>query len=262
MKLKATYEEPSIHAHWEAIYRSNPVLDRLNDAIMERIIQSITPAHDALFLDAGCGVGDHTFRIAQRGYRCVGVDVSEYILQLARQNATERGFTCGVNFVCQALEELSFPDGVFDVVHCRGVLMHIPEWEKALGNLCRVLKPKGKIVIMESNSEALEIYIVKLIRLLTTRRSNLVTTPGGLEFWSQESGRPFVFRVANIKSLVGKLEECGVRVLSRFGTSFLGSGRFPEGLIRNSVIRFDRLYFHLRFPAWVGIGNAIVGEKI
>ena len=39
-----------------------------------------------------------------------------------------------------SLEALPFGDRRFDLVHCRGVLMHIPDWQAALRELCRVIK--------------------------------------------------------------------------------------------------------------------------
>ncbi len=57
--------------------------------------------------------------------------------------------------------------------------MHIPKWAEALSHLCRVLKPSGKLVVMESNHNSLEARIVLLIRQITSRRSKLIETPGG-----------------------------------------------------------------------------------
>lgn len=261
MLLKDTYERSEIHAAWESIYRDSPVESRINDRIMDRVLSYMNPPANAFFLDAGCGVGDHALRIAKRGFRCIGVDISEHILRVAQRNAAARGLTPKVKFVCQALEQLSFPDGMFDAVHCRGVLMHIPDWEQAAANLCRVLKPGGKIVIMETNHKAIELAIVLLVRKLTVRNSRMVKTPGGFEFWSEEFGNPFVVRVADLKYLANKLREHQVETIKRFATGFLEIGRFPKGPIRKMVVRVNQLYFYLHLPASLAIDNAIIGEK-
>ena len=49
----------------QVAYRDNPFLNRLNDAMLDRILKEIAPAPDACFLDAGCGVGAHTLAIAR-----------------------------------------------------------------------------------------------------------------------------------------------------------------------------------------------------
>jgi ubiquinone/menaquinone biosynthesis C-methylase UbiE len=137
--LKQTYEQDEIHSRWESVYRSPPILKRFNDRVMDRILKELIVPRNALFLDAGCGVGDHSLRIADRGYRCIGVDLSESVLAIARKNAASKSPSSRAYFTCQALEDLGFEDDTFDAVHCRGVLMHIPQWEGALASLCRVL---------------------------------------------------------------------------------------------------------------------------
>lgn len=260
--LQATYETAEIHDRWEAIYRKNPLQDRLNDKMMDRIMAYLRPRTDALFLDAGCGVGDHSVRIARRGHRCVGIDLSHSILRQAAWNVARNGLEAKITLSCQPLENLSFPDGTFDHVHCRGVLMHIPNWETALASLCRVLKPGGRIVILEANDAGLDAGFVRLARLLLKRKSKMVTTPGGLEFWSEDNGVPFVARIANVPFLLSKLRQLNVRPIARFATEFLEIGRLPAGMLRNAAILLNGAWFSLRLPANISTGNAIIGEKL
>jgi len=97
MRLNSTYAKPEIHDKWESIYRGNPLLDRLNDQIMDRIIGCIQPAPGARFLDAGCGIGDHTARIARKGYECVGIDISPLILEKAEKRMHDYGLSSRVD---------------------------------------------------------------------------------------------------------------------------------------------------------------------
>lgn len=261
MALRRTYAQEQIHSHWESVYRGHPILNRFNDRVIEVILKYLRPLPDALFLDAGCGTGDHSLRIAARGYRCVGVDLSESVLKTARKDAAIRGLVSRASFVCQALEELGFKDDTFDAIHCRGVLMHIPQWEKALGSLCRVLKPSGRIAILESNHKSLEMAIVLLTRKLQARRSKMVKTDAGFEFWSEEKGQPFVVRVAKIQRLSNELETNRIRVLKTLAHEFWDINRFPAGVFRNTVTRFNYAYFRFGLPCLGCVGNAIVGEK-
>lgn len=259
--LKQTYAGDQVHDHWESVYRQNPLETRRNDKIMDRIMTYIHPPPGALFLDAGCGTGDHAIRIARRGFCCVGIDISREALRRARHGINECGLGSRISLVCGALEEAPFGDEVFDAIHCRGVLMHIPEWEKALDHLCRVLKPGGKIVIMENNHHSLEMKIVLLVRKLVSRESKLVRTPAGLEFWSEEGGNPFLVRFANIRHLIEQLEKRRLRILKRFGTGVGDINRFPSGLVRNGVIRLNSVGLSFHFPAGICSGNAIISEK-
>jgi len=261
MILKGTYEQSEIHDHWESVYRGHPIQDRFDDKVIDRILKYLNPAPNALFLDAGCGIGDHSLRIAQRGYRCIGVDLSENVLKTAQKNATIRGLESRTSFVREALEDLAFADNSFDAIHCRGVLMHIPQWEKALANLCRVLKPGGRIAILESNSKSLEMAIVLLFRRIQARKSKMVKTEAGFEFWSEEKGQPFVARVANTQRLMNELKANRARILKRFGHEFWDIHRFRSGVLRNTIISFNYTYFLLGLPPFGCVGNAIVGEK-
>ncbi|MCI0463523.1 MAG: class I SAM-dependent methyltransferase [Gemmataceae bacterium] len=262
MILKDTYEQDGIHAGWEAAYRGNPLQDRLNAVVLDRILACVRPPRDALFLDAGCGVGYHTLAIARRGYRCAGIDISESILEQAERNLACAGLACRVSFRSESLEDLSFAEDTFDVIHCRGVLMHIPDWERALAQLCRVLKPGGKIVVLESNTDAVETALVRLVRQVRAPRSRLTRTPGGLEFWAEKDGLPMVTRIADVAYLVERLRVLGVRPLRRLATEFWDVHRFAAGFWRDLAIRFNRLWLALRLPAGPSIGNAVIGEKL
>ena len=259
--LKQTYETPAVHDSWEAAYRGNPLQDSLNARIMDRVLATIAPAPDALFLDAGCGAGYHSLAIARRGFRCIGIDISEKILQTARRNKKQAGVADRLSFRQEELENLSFGDGEFDVVHCRGVLMHIPGWEQALSELCRVLKPGGSIVLMESNLSALEACAVRAFRRIRQTHSRLVVAAGGIEFWSEVNGNPFVVRIADMEYLAGRLRDSGVQPIKRFATELWDIYRFPAGAIRNAVITVNHLWFRLRLPRSMSIGNALIGRK-
>jgi ubiquinone/menaquinone biosynthesis C-methylase UbiE len=229
---------------------------------MDRIFHYVAPPAGALFLDAGCGTGDHSIRIAQRGYECFSVDISETVLRRAEKKIEQQAAGSKVHLSCQALENLAFAENTFDCVHCRGVLMHIPDWQAALANLCRVLKPGGKIVIVEGSKASLDAVIVQLGRLVMKRQSRLVETAGGLEFWSNVKGSPFLVRMANINYLVRQLNALGIRHKKSFTTEFLGIGRVPAGIVRNSVITSNRLCFALHFPSFLSNGVALIGEKL
>jgi len=261
MYLRQTYAQEKIHSHWESVYRGHPILNRFNNKCIDEILKHLNPPRKALFLDAGCGIGDHSLRIADRGYRCWGVDLSEAVLKTARNNAALRGLASRTSFECQALEDLTFEDDTFDAVHCRGVLMHIPQWKKALASLCGVLKPGGRMAILEADHRSLEMAMVRLVRKIQDRKSKMIKTDAGFEFWSDMNGQPFVVRIANIRRLASELEANRTRVLKTLAHEFWDINRFPAGTVRNAVIRFNYAYFQLSLPRLGCIGNAIIAEK-
>ncbi len=106
MQLKDTFANRTIHDNWESVYRGNKHQDDLNDRIMHRIMNALQAPPGSLFLDAGCGVGDYTARIARYGMRCVGVDISDTILEDARRRIARDGLEGRVSFQTAGLEQL------------------------------------------------------------------------------------------------------------------------------------------------------------
>jgi ubiquinone/menaquinone biosynthesis C-methylase UbiE len=260
-ELEETFQDARIHARWESVYRNSRLQDRLNDRMMDRVVRWLKLPPLGRVLDAGCGVGDHTFRLARRGFCCVGADISECVLETAQRRAAELGLSSQVSFVRCGLEDLSSIEGTFDGIHCRGVLMHIPRFQDAVRELCRLLRPGGRIVIMENNRRSLETLLVRTIRLLRKSRSEMVATEGGLEFWCPQEGEMPLWRIADVRALRRELSRHQVRCLRTRATEFWDINRFPAGVPRNLAVLLNLAYFSLRLPAFLSMGNAIVGEK-
>jgi len=260
-EMQDLFQDTRIHDAWKSVYRDNPLQDRFNDRMMDRFLRLLDLPQGARVLDAGCGTGDHTVRLARRGYDCVGVDLSEPALEQARHLAAEHKVASRVSFVCCGLESLSLPQNGFDAVHCRGVLMHIPRWEDALGQLCKVLRPGGKILILESNHRSIEFALVRLARLFRNNHTHLVSTPGGVEFHGKGPTQTPLVRVGNIRYLIQALRNHRVELMARIATEFWDINRLPAGMARDAAIMYNRFWFSLRLPAILSSGNAIVGEK-
>jgi sterol 24-C-methyltransferase len=101
-------------------------------------------------LDAGCGEGDVAVRLATRfGLRVDGVDVLDFNLRRARAKAARLGLTGSVGFHRHDYADLPFPDASFDGAYTMETLVHAFDHRRALGELRRVLRPAGKLVLFE-----------------------------------------------------------------------------------------------------------------
>jgi 2-polyprenyl-3-methyl-5-hydroxy-6-metoxy-1,4-benzoquinol methylase len=90
-------------------------------------------------LEVGCGWGSFAERVARElGAEVVAVDLSERMVALAQ----ERGVDARVGDV----QELPFADGEFDCVVANWMLYHVPELDRGLGEIARVLRPGGRLV--------------------------------------------------------------------------------------------------------------------
>ncbi len=100
-------------------------------------------------LDACCGTGDIA-RLIKTKFPSAGVtglDFSDRMLEIAR------GKTSGINFVLGDITKTDFPSASFDVVTMSFGLRNIPEPEKALEEIYRVLKPEGEFLHLDFGSK-------------------------------------------------------------------------------------------------------------
>lgn len=94
-------------------------------------------------LDVACGTGDMAVSLVERGCTVTGVDISEEMLAIARQKAPI------VTFMIADAEHLPFLDASFDAVTCAFGVRNFVHLEQGLHEMLRVLKPGGRMVILE-----------------------------------------------------------------------------------------------------------------
>jgi len=102
-------------------------------------------------VDVCCGTGDLAFELARRvgpAGSVVGCDFSEPMLELARRKAEERG-TGQVRFEWADATELPYPDRTFDAATVGFGARNLADLERGVDQLLRVLKPGGRLVILE-----------------------------------------------------------------------------------------------------------------
>jgi ubiquinone/menaquinone biosynthesis C-methylase UbiE len=103
-------------------------------------------------LDVGCGTGtlaiDVQRRVGSVG-RVVGIDPGNEQIARARAKAARRHLP--IEFQIGVIEQLAFPDQMFDVVLSTLMMHHLPASLKAQGlaEIARVLKPGGRVVIAD-----------------------------------------------------------------------------------------------------------------
>jgi demethylmenaquinone methyltransferase / 2-methoxy-6-polyprenyl-1,4-benzoquinol methylase len=108
----------------------------------------IGPGSDAL--DVCCGTGDLALALRRRigpDGRVVGSDFSEPMLELARRKSGEQGLA--VEFGWADALDLPYGDASFDAVTIGFGARNLGDLDKGLGEMARVLRPGGRLVILE-----------------------------------------------------------------------------------------------------------------
>lgn len=108
--------------------------------------------HGSRVLDIAGGTGDLTWQFSQRvgdTGQVVLADINSSMLNVGRDRLIDRGVGANVTY-CQAnAEMLPFPDNHFDIITIAFGLRNVTDKDKALKSMNRVLKPGGKLLVLE-----------------------------------------------------------------------------------------------------------------
>ena len=101
---------------------------------------------DKCVLDVGCGKGRFARVLTAQnpGIEIWGLDISEEMLRFVPP---------GIHTSVGSMTELPFADAAFDAVYATESLEHAVNVEGAINEMCRVLKPGGKLAIIDKNAE-------------------------------------------------------------------------------------------------------------
>jgi O-methyltransferase StaMB len=125
--------------------------DRLTDVMTEKL-KIGAGSH---VLDVGCGIGGPGVRIAQlTGARVTGISVSQEQIRLANSLAESAGVAERVVFQRANAMELPFPAQSFDAAIALESFFHMPDRGQVLAQICRSLRPGGRLVLTDSFERA------------------------------------------------------------------------------------------------------------
>jgi ubiquinone/menaquinone biosynthesis C-methylase UbiE len=117
--------------------------------VLAENVEFIKPQPADLALDVACGPGALVLALAPRVRFARGLDLTEEMIRRARQFQLQRKIL-NAAFDCGEAEQLPYPDGSFDLVSCQCSLHHMPKPELALKEMVRVVKPKGRLAIIDT----------------------------------------------------------------------------------------------------------------
>lgn len=123
-------------------------------------------------LDVGTGTGVLAMLLAELGHRSSGVELSPGMLEQAKKNAEQRNVE--VSWHLGDAERLTFEDDTFDLVINRNVLWTLPNPERAVQEWRRVLKPGGRLIIIDGTwfDRPLGFRIQKLLATVVATTKN------------------------------------------------------------------------------------------
>lgn len=132
------YEEKIQQSTYMRLLRSKYTLDRWAGRLEGKRI-----------LDLGCGPGNTALKLVQRSCQLTGLDISLEFVKHARQQVQPYR---EASWVQSDAENLPLANESFDVVVSMGTLHHLPNPEKAVREISRLLRPGGWLLAMEPNA--------------------------------------------------------------------------------------------------------------
>jgi ubiquinone/menaquinone biosynthesis C-methylase UbiE len=109
--------------------------------LYKKVLTQLRLGEEHLLLDAGCGSGLFSSLAIDAGAQVIGVDAAPGLLRVAQRRNPMN------NFLEEDLENLPFTDNQFDVVTGFNSFQYAGDFEKAIAEATRVLKPGGRLVI-------------------------------------------------------------------------------------------------------------------
>lgn len=120
--------------------------------LLDRLFFHLTPEESGTYLDIGCGTGNYTSQLQEKGFQFIGIDPSEEMLSKARIRNQQ------VNWQIGTAEQTGLPTESIDGIIGSLTIHHWTDLNKAFQELYRVLKPGGRIVIFSSSPEQMKEY--------------------------------------------------------------------------------------------------------
>lgn len=257
----AIFEQQQTVDSWDEDYY-NPISNRYYDEAIATMLRLMEPEPGATVLDAGCGPGVHSVRVAGAGYRVCAIDVSKTMLQEARRRAATAGLASSIDFREEDLIRLTFPNHAFRYVFSWGVIIHIHDVEKALDELARVVAPGGKLALYVTNKDAWDYKLEALIRFVLRKPlPDLETRLLGNGIWYEMHGQKLWVWLFDVEELARQMEKRGLHLTNRLTGEFSEFQRHVNGPLRRLLLRLNNFFYRIKLPPGPAIANLLVFHK-
>lgn len=149
----------SISSMFDAIAPNYDFLNRLlslrRDVYWRReMIQALDLPKKAMVLDVACGTGDVMIEILRQKPDAVayGIDFSKKMLHVAGEKTSQSEYPSQTGLLAGDALHLPFPPNQMDAVTIAFGIRNVADRKKALENFLHVLKPGGKLAVLELNT--------------------------------------------------------------------------------------------------------------
>ncbi len=259
--MSEVFEAKETIDEWDHAYY-HPISLKLYDWAVADMLRLMEVEPGATVLDGGCGPGVHSIRVAKLGHPVVGIDISNGMLEQARQRSEAAGVADKIEFHQKDLTALDLPDASYRYVFSWGVIIHIPTIEKALDELARVVEPGGKLALYLTNKHAVDQSIERFARFVLRKPlKGLEHLPMGDGVWYDMSGERLWVWKLDAAAVETHLAKHGFRLKHRRIGELSEIQTRLKGFPRRVLLHLNNLAYRMNLPPRIGATNLYVFEK-
>jgi demethylmenaquinone methyltransferase/2-methoxy-6-polyprenyl-1,4-benzoquinol methylase len=228
-------KEAWVHQTFERISERYDLMNDLESFGLHRawkrtLISAVKALKPQTVLDVASGTGDIALALAQAvpQAQVTGLDFSKNMLDVARKRADAVNASAGLSFVQGNAMDMPFENDSFDVVVVSFGLRNMPDYQRAIEEMTRVLRPGGSLFCLEASyptapiiKPAFGVYfkhvMPQMARLVTRKRAEYR--------WLNDSTELFLSK----PQLVALMECCGLSNV-RYRSFALGAAALHHGV--------------------------------
>ncbi len=118
----------------------------------KKVVKMVADQNAKIIMDIATGTGDLAIMLAKiNPEKVIGLDISQGMLDVGKKKVEQLNLTDKVEMVIGDSENLTFADNTFDAITVGFGVRNFEDLEKGLGEIYRVLKPKGTFVVLETS---------------------------------------------------------------------------------------------------------------
>jgi demethylmenaquinone methyltransferase/2-methoxy-6-polyprenyl-1,4-benzoquinol methylase len=125
----------------------------------KKAIKQLIPLHPKNILDVATGTGDFAITSYEilKPEKITGIDISDGMLEIGRKKIAKAGLENSIELINGDSEAILFDDNSFDAVTVAFGVRNFENLEKGLSEIKRVLKPGGKLIVLECTKPSLPV---------------------------------------------------------------------------------------------------------
>ena len=174
---KKTSKKTQIKIMFNLISKRYDILNRiitfgLDLRWRKNLVNKIKPQNPKIILDVATGTGDLAIELSKtNAEKIIGIDISDQMIEIAKKKIRKKNLNSLIKILKSNSENMNFKNDYFDMVTVSYGVRNFDNLNKGLSEIFRVLKPSGKIYILETSlpkSPILLFFYKFYVRIITS----------------------------------------------------------------------------------------------